>query len=477
MAAQIFSAIYSQTPVYEINVEGTLFMRRIQDGYINATQLLKIAGLPKSQRIRILENEVTAGEHFKVRGGYSKFQGTWVPLEIGRELSERFGVADSLKPILYLDENTKSQVKPGTSAKYLQFILDGACNQMGKSTGQSKRKRQTAEEHSLDRRVKLKSAKRSNVAPLSTAISPASYHETLSPAYTNTYQVLNLGNPQSAVSNLLRMSADTLSPTLPPLTNVSRPLPVQHHEFSISNFNNPISPTGNQSFFSDPQHNSFNQPLSPNRQQEFSTTISNICNFNTQQVIVNTLSPQSFANPLSPEIATSYPLSPQYTNFGNSLSSLILSPGQVSSRSIPLSPDQNAVSPATYVLSPTMSNEGPVMVSSPVSTHALSPVIEPAKQTYGTPKGLFPAMVNSDTASNQSNQYPTFFFSDPRNRAVRYDPLLDPVLQRKIAKGKVATTAKPNPRKERFEAPLEDADSNQELENLFKSLDENKVII
>lgn len=50
-------------------------MRRRVDSWLNATQILKVAGFDKPQRTRILEREVQKGEHEKVQGGYGKYQG------------------------------------------------------------------------------------------------------------------------------------------------------------------------------------------------------------------------------------------------------------------------------------------------------------------------------------------------------------------------------------------------------------------
>ena len=52
-----------------------LVMRRQNDGWLNATQLLKVANFDKPQRTRILEREVQKGIHEKVQGGYGKSQG------------------------------------------------------------------------------------------------------------------------------------------------------------------------------------------------------------------------------------------------------------------------------------------------------------------------------------------------------------------------------------------------------------------
>ena len=39
---------------------------------------IKVAGLDKPQRTRILERQVQTDEHEKVQGGYGKYQGKWV---------------------------------------------------------------------------------------------------------------------------------------------------------------------------------------------------------------------------------------------------------------------------------------------------------------------------------------------------------------------------------------------------------------
>jgi hypothetical protein len=73
---QIYKAVYSYTPVYEMTCNSIAVMKRRADSYLNATQILKVAEFDKPQRTRILEREVQNGEHEKVQGGYGKYQGT-----------------------------------------------------------------------------------------------------------------------------------------------------------------------------------------------------------------------------------------------------------------------------------------------------------------------------------------------------------------------------------------------------------------
>ncbi|KAL1411188.1 Transcription factor mbp1 [Vanrija albida] len=94
----IYKATYS--PVYEFICRNVAVMRRRSDAYLNATQILKVAGFDKPQRTRVLEREVQKGEHEKVQGGYGKYQGTWVPIERGLALAKQYNVEDLLRPII-----------------------------------------------------------------------------------------------------------------------------------------------------------------------------------------------------------------------------------------------------------------------------------------------------------------------------------------------------------------------------------------
>lgn len=76
----VYSAVYSGVPVYEIMCRNVAVMRRKSDSFLNATQILKVAGIDKGRRTKILEKEISFGEHEKVQGGYGKYQGTWYVL-------------------------------------------------------------------------------------------------------------------------------------------------------------------------------------------------------------------------------------------------------------------------------------------------------------------------------------------------------------------------------------------------------------
>jgi len=69
----ILQAVYSGVSVYEMEINGVAVMRRRSDSWLNATQILKVAGVDKGKRTKVLEKEVLTGEHEKVQGGYGKY--------------------------------------------------------------------------------------------------------------------------------------------------------------------------------------------------------------------------------------------------------------------------------------------------------------------------------------------------------------------------------------------------------------------
>ncbi|PPQ98248.1 hypothetical protein CVT26_003419 [Gymnopilus dilepis] len=105
---KIYNAVYSSVQVYECMVRGIAVMRRRNDSYVNATQILKVAGVDKGRRTKILEKEILPGKHEIVQGGYGKYQGTWIPLERGRDIALQYGVAPLLAPLFDFTPSTNS---------------------------------------------------------------------------------------------------------------------------------------------------------------------------------------------------------------------------------------------------------------------------------------------------------------------------------------------------------------------------------
>ncbi|RMZ82464.1 hypothetical protein DV737_g1985, partial [Chaetothyriales sp. CBS 132003] len=102
---QIYTAVYSNVSVFEMEVNGVSVMRRRNDSWLNATQILKVAGVDKGKRTKVLEKEILTGEHEKVQGGYGKYQGTWINYSRGREFCRQYGVEQLLLPLLEYDVN------------------------------------------------------------------------------------------------------------------------------------------------------------------------------------------------------------------------------------------------------------------------------------------------------------------------------------------------------------------------------------
>ncbi|KAF5339284.1 hypothetical protein D9758_013330 [Tetrapyrgos nigripes] len=112
--AAIYEAVYSDVMVDEMLVRGVAVMRRRADFYVNATQILKVAGYDKSTRLRLLEREVNSGGE-RMQGGHSKYQGTWVSISRGREIASESGVLPELAPLFDYQANEDSFTAPAAS--------------------------------------------------------------------------------------------------------------------------------------------------------------------------------------------------------------------------------------------------------------------------------------------------------------------------------------------------------------------------
>lgn len=92
-------------------------MRRCDDDWVNATQILKIAGYGKAQRTRILEKEVHQHEHRKIQGGFGRFQGTWIPLNLAKELADSHHLTREHVNVLYYNPRTDGPVPRKQTSK------------------------------------------------------------------------------------------------------------------------------------------------------------------------------------------------------------------------------------------------------------------------------------------------------------------------------------------------------------------------
>ncbi|WVW78792.1 hypothetical protein I302_100754 [Kwoniella bestiolae CBS 10118] len=128
--AKVYASVYSGIPVFEAMIRGISVMRRTSDSWVNATQILKVAGIHKSARTKILEKEIHPGVHEKVQGGYGKYQGTWIPFERGQELAAQYGVTAYLAPVFDF-------VPSPTAIAALPVIRTGTPDRAGQKTPSS----------------------------------------------------------------------------------------------------------------------------------------------------------------------------------------------------------------------------------------------------------------------------------------------------------------------------------------------------
>ncbi|CCK70178.1 transcription factor MBP1 KNAG_0D04320 [Huiozyma naganishii CBS 8797] len=137
MSDQIYSAKYSGVDVYElIHATGSI-MKRKKDDWVNATHILKAANFAKAKRTRILEKEVLKEVHEKVQGGFGKYQGTWVPINVANELARRYNVHEILKPLLDFKQESGSASPPRAPKHHHASRADGTKKRATKSASMS----------------------------------------------------------------------------------------------------------------------------------------------------------------------------------------------------------------------------------------------------------------------------------------------------------------------------------------------------
>ncbi|EIN03931.1 DNA-binding domain of Mlu1-box binding protein MBP1 [Punctularia strigosozonata HHB-11173 SS5] len=77
-------------PVYEYQLCGQWIMMDIDDGYVLWTGIWKALGNSKADIVKMVESQPELEPHIRrVRGGYLKIQGTWLPYEVALRLSRR----------------------------------------------------------------------------------------------------------------------------------------------------------------------------------------------------------------------------------------------------------------------------------------------------------------------------------------------------------------------------------------------------
>ncbi|KAF9693121.1 hypothetical protein EKO04_008612 [Ascochyta lentis] len=203
---QIYTAVYSGVSVYEMEVNRVAVMRRRSDGWLNATQILKVAGVDKGKRTKVLEKEILTGEHEKVQGGYGKYQGTWINYRRGREFCRQYGVEDLLRPLLDydmtadgahghgLDTPTKEQAMAANRKRFYTQSIDARqpTNALGGTFFSNISSTATSALQAMNKVARLHSpappqpARRTRSAPAASTASTASPRTAASPHTTPT---------------------------------------------------------------------------------------------------------------------------------------------------------------------------------------------------------------------------------------------------------------------------------------------------
>ncbi|KAH9259517.1 hypothetical protein BASA82_001242 [Batrachochytrium salamandrivorans] len=113
----VFCAVYSNIPVYETVRRNVVVMRRISDNQLNATQILKLAGFPKSQRTKFWKARCILANIRKCRVDTAN-QGTcWERARL------RFNVYDLIEPLLLFDPSTDTVFKRASYTKVAPTIV------------------------------------------------------------------------------------------------------------------------------------------------------------------------------------------------------------------------------------------------------------------------------------------------------------------------------------------------------------------
>ncbi|OBZ72023.1 hypothetical protein A0H81_07376 [Grifola frondosa] len=102
-------------PVYEYPLNGQWIMLDMDDGYVLWTGIWKALGNSKADIVKIIDSQPDlAAQLRRVRGGYLKIQGTWMPFEIALRLARRVAWPIRHDLIPYLGQPSRPPDAPAT---------------------------------------------------------------------------------------------------------------------------------------------------------------------------------------------------------------------------------------------------------------------------------------------------------------------------------------------------------------------------
>lgn len=202
-------------------------MRRTRDDWVNATQILKAAKYAKAHRTRILEKEVQNGTHEKIRGGYGRFQGTWIPLSIARPFAHKYGITDEMAPILAYVPDPNNPLQKRTKGKVAPPVNDPNDVQVKKPRKQynTKKRREAAAAEAAASTNEQNSIQPANDIKRAQTVQPLPPINKLPPNDSNFWNAPNQQYPpNSAPAQLPNLQPP---PQLPQFKNMSNSVPYQ----------------------------------------------------------------------------------------------------------------------------------------------------------------------------------------------------------------------------------------------------------
>ncbi|KAL1613280.1 transcriptional regulator swi6, partial [Neofusicoccum ribis] len=114
---------YVNVRVLEMSIGTCALMMRCCDSWVNATQILGLACIRKSDRTKTLKRDIWTGEHQKVQGGNFKYQGTWISYERSIILCRQYGL--EYLPALLLHHGFNPRATETPYENYLVAVNHG----------------------------------------------------------------------------------------------------------------------------------------------------------------------------------------------------------------------------------------------------------------------------------------------------------------------------------------------------------------
>lgn len=196
-------------PVYEYPLNGQWIMMDIDDGYILWTGIWKALGNSKADIVKMLDSQPDLAPLIRrVRGGYLKIQGTWMPYEVALRLSRRVAwpIRDDLIPLFgpTFPSTCLSPDQPG----YGQVVTNGTGRRRARRVTQPVVPATTAAplEHRSSWTVMTGAPSASSSAPYGNVYPAPPYHRPDEHAYSRAHPPTTWRQPHTQSPSLASIS-------------------------------------------------------------------------------------------------------------------------------------------------------------------------------------------------------------------------------------------------------------------------------